>query len=151
MNRVDARKISPEQQKEKRKTALRMRLNGYSYAKIGQLIGVHPRTVQYWWQRYQNKGLKAAVDGARRGQEVGKRRILSAEQERLVQRLIDEKRPDQLELAFALWTRGAIKALIAQRFDINMPIRTVGEYLKRWGCTPQKPLKRTHEEKHEGR
>ena len=27
-----------------------------------------------------------------------------------------------------------------------MPIRTVGEYLKRWGFTPQKPLKRAYEQ-----
>jgi len=28
-----------------------------------------------------------------------------------------------------------------------MPIRTVGEYLKRWGFTPQKPLKRAYEQR----
>ena len=28
---------------------------------------------------------------------------------------------------------------------ITLPIRTVGEYLKRWGFTPQKPLKRAYE------
>ena len=27
-----------------------------------------------------------------------------------------------------------------------MPIRTVGEYLKRWGFTPQKPIKRAKEQ-----
>lgn len=27
-----------------------------------------------------------------------------------------------------------------------MPIRTVGEYLLRWGYTPQKPLKRAYEQ-----
>ena len=27
-----------------------------------------------------------------------------------------------------------------------MPIRTVGEYLKRWGFTPQKPLRRAYEQ-----
>ena len=27
-----------------------------------------------------------------------------------------------------------------------MPIRTIGEYLKRWGFTPQKPLKRAYEQ-----
>ena len=28
-----------------------------------------------------------------------------------------------------------------------MPLRTVGEYLKRWGFTPQKPLKRAYEQR----
>jgi len=29
---------------------------------------------------------------------------------------------------------------------MHMPIRTVGEYLKRWGFTPQKPVKRAYEQ-----
>lgn len=149
MEREDARKLSPEQQKEKRKIALRMRMNGHEFGEIGKAVGVHPRTVQYWWQRYQEEGLKAAVDGGQRGHEVGKLRTLSAAQEWAVQQLISEKMPDQYKLAFALWTRGAVKELIRKRFGIEMPIRTVGEYLKRWGFTPQKPLKRAYEQKPE--
>ncbi len=70
-------------------------------------------------------------------------------QEGLIQQLMVEKMPDQLKLSFALWTRGAVKELIRQRCGIEMPIRTVGEYLKRWGFTPQKPLKRAYEQKPE--
>jgi transposase len=43
----------------------------------------------------------------------------------------------------------AVKLLIKQRFGIEMPIRTVGEYLKRWGFTPQKPVKRAYEQNSE--
>ena len=51
-----------------------------------------------------------------------------------------------MKLPFALWTRDAVKLLIQQWFGIEMPIRTVGEYLKRWGFTPQKPVKRAYEQ-----
>jgi len=149
MDREDARKLSPERQKEKRKIALRMRMNGHEFGEIGEVVGVHPRTVQYWWQRYQAEGMKSAVDGGKRGSEVGKGRTLSGEQEWVIQQLISEKMPDQLKLAFALWTRGAVRELIRKRCGIEMPIRTVGEYLKRWGFTPQKPLKRAYEQKPE--
>lgn len=53
--------------------------------------------------------------------------------------------PDQLKLAFALWTTEAVALLVKERFDIDMPRRTVGHYLKRWGFTPQKPVKRAYE------
>ena len=52
-----------------------------------------------------------------------------------------DKAPNQLKLSYALWTRDAVKLLIQQHFKYEMPIRTVGEYLKRWGFTPQKPAK----------
>ena len=53
----------------------------------------------------------------------------------------------QLKLDYALWTRKAVMDLIEQETGIRMPIRTVGEYLKRWGFTPQKPVKRAYEQK----
>ncbi len=149
MDKEDARKLKPEQQKEKRKIALRMRMNGREFSEIGETVGVHPRTVQYWWSRYQAEGLKSAVEGGKRGTEVGERRTLSVEQEWAVQQLISEKMPDQLKLSFALWTRAAVQELIHRRFKVDMPIRTVGEYLKRWGFTPQKPLKKAYEQKPE--
>jgi len=36
--------------------------------------------------------------------------------------------------------------LVKQLWAIEMPIRTVGEYLKRWGFTPQKPLRKAYEQ-----
>ncbi|MBI5190710.1 MAG: winged helix-turn-helix domain-containing protein [Nitrospirae bacterium] len=46
----------------------------------------------------------------------------------------------QLRLDFALWTREAVRLLIKQEDGLDMPIRTVGLHLKRWGFTPRKPL-----------
>lgn len=147
MEKDDARKLSPLEQKEKRKTALRMRLKGHTFKEIGEAVGVNLRTVQEWWKVYQSQGLKAAVEGGPRGKHPGERRTLLPEQEGELQRLIVEKMPDQLKLTFALWTRGAVKELIRSRYRIDMPIRTVGEYLKRWGFTPQKPIRKAYEQK----
>lgn len=40
--KIDARKLSPQEQREKRSTALRMREQGYTYKAIGEAVGVHP-------------------------------------------------------------------------------------------------------------
>ena len=66
-----------------------------------------------------------------------------------MQRLICDKRPEQLKMDFALWNRGAIRQLIEQECGISMPMRTVGHYLKRWGFTPQKPIRRAYEQRPE--
>jgi hypothetical protein len=49
-------------------------------------------------------------------------------------------------LPFALWTREAVQELIARRTGLHLSVWTVGRYLKRWGFTPQKPLRRAYEQ-----
>ena len=36
--------------------------------------------------------------------------------------------------------------LIERECGIRIPVRSVGEYLKRWGFTPQKPIRRACEQ-----
>jgi transposase len=54
--------------------------------------------------------------------------------------------PEDYEIDSALWTRQAVQALMEQLSGIKLPIRTVGEYLKRWGYSPQKPTERAYEQ-----
>ena len=63
--------------------------------------------------------------------------------------MLVDKTPDQLKLPFALWTRKAVQEAIVQHYDVKLPIRTVGEYLHRWGFTPQKPVKKAYEQQPE--
>jgi transposase len=97
----------------------------------------------------------AATDGLRAlapkptGRPVGSQRRLTSMQELHIQRLICKHRPEQLKLEFALWNRGAVTLLVKQEFGIDLPIRTMGEYLKRWGFTPQKPITRAYEQRPE--
>lgn len=52
---------------------------------------------------------------------------------------------NRMRLPFALWNRRTAMELIKAQFDIDMPIRTVGKYLLRWGNTPPRPMKRALE------
>ncbi|MBK8092739.1 MAG: IS630 family transposase [Verrucomicrobiaceae bacterium] len=52
-----------------------------------------------------------------------------------------------MKLPFALWTRKAVAQLLDNRFGLKLPVRTMGLYLKRWGFTPQKPLKKAYEQR----
>lgn len=46
---------------------------------------------------------------------------------------------------FSRWSRAAVGQLIEQEFGIRLQVRSVGNYLTRWGFTPQKPIKRAYE------
>lgn len=144
----DARSLPAAVQEEKRRTAVRMREAGDTFAEIGAVLGVHWATVHGWWQRYEAGGVEALA-AKRRGRRVGTQRTLTPAQERMIQRLVTDQTPDQLKMPFALWSRAAIGALIRRRYGVRMPVRTIGHYLKRWGFTPQKPLKRAYEQRPE--
>jgi transposase len=83
---------------------------------------------------------------ARGGRPKASGRALSKLDEHRVQDWVCKRCPDQLQLPFALWTRKAIQLLIAKRCGVKLSIRAVGEYLARWGYTPQKPIRRAYEQ-----
>ena len=141
MEKTDTGKLKPEVQQELRNHAIRLRKSGMAYKQIGEIVGVHPTNVCKWWKAYEQGG-KKAVRHKKRGRRKGDCRTLTKDQERELQREIKDRCPDQLKLPFSLWTRIAVQQLVKQLYAIQMPIRTVGGYLKRWGFTPQKPLNR---------
>lgn len=145
MENTDARKLKPEVQQELRKQAIRLCKKGIVQKQIAEILGVYPTTVSKWWRAYKKDGAKA-IRVKKRGRPTGACRTLSIEQEKQIQKAIVDKEPNQLKLPFALWTRIAVQQLIRELFGLKMPIRTVGEYLKRWGYTPQKPLRRAYEQ-----
>jgi transposase len=141
---TDARKLSTEQQELLRQQAIRLRLKGKTFREIGQLLNVHPDTVGRWYQRYEAGG-KAALTVQKRGPKNKPRRLTEAQEQRVIEAVKDQM-PDQYKLGFALWTRRAIAQLIKQFWGIDIPVRTLGDYLKRWGFSPQKPLKKAWEQ-----
>ena len=117
---------------------------GMTRGDIAPLVGAHRNTVGQWIRDWKQGGMKA-LKPDQPGRPVGSGRRLTAEQEEQIRRCLIDRCPDQLKLPFALWTRDAVKQLIGQKFGIDLPIRTVGWYLKRWGFTPQKPVRRAYE------
>ena len=145
MEKVDARKLSPEIQQQLRNQAIRLRKSGRKYKEIAEILGVHHTTACKWFKKHERGGQKGVILG-KRGRRLGACRTLTDEQEKQVRTIIRDKAPEQLKLSFALWTRLSVQQLILQQWGVRMPIRTVGEYLKRWGFTPQKPLRRAYEQ-----
>ena len=145
MEKIDPRKLSTDAQQQLRYQVIRLRKQGRKHNEISAITGVSRCSCSTWWTLYKNGG-KKALRIKQRGRPLGSCRTLSLEQEKILQKNMRDKCPDQLKLPFALWTRFAVKQLIKQLWTIDMPIRTVGEYLKRWGFTPQKPLRKAYKQ-----
>lgn len=144
--KTDARNLSPEAQEEKRKTAINLRKQGMSFEAIGDAVGASRVAVSGWWKRYESSGIKS-LKAKRRGRKTGEHRRLSVKQESAIKKMIVDKTPDQIKMPFALWSRKAVGLLIESKYEIKMPVRTIGLYLERWGFTPQKPAKRAYEQR----
>lgn len=87
-----------------------------------------------------------AIRPALRGRNPGKGRPLTQVQEDSIQRIIIYNRLEQLKMDFFLWIRAAVGQLIEQEYGIKLHVRSVSKYLKRWGFTQQKPIKRAYEQ-----
>jgi transposase len=141
----DGRRQSKEQQVGARRRAMVLLKQGWHEKDIAEALGMHERTVRQWKAHQRDHGTEALLRDER-GRQRGEGRKLSAAQEKEIVRLIADRLPEQLKLPFALWTRRAVAGLLEQRFGIKLPVRTMGVYLKRWGFTPQKPLKKAYEQ-----
>ena len=145
--KMDTRK-SPGSLYEVRKMIVRMHKSGLGPMAIVEQTGVSWGAVHKAITLYAEGGV-AALKPARRGCKKGTARRLTPEQEKDIQKAICDKRPEQMKMEFALWTREAVMKYIEEHHGIRLPVRTVGDYLARWGFTPQKPIKVAYEQKPE--
>ena len=148
MDKEDARFQTLEQLHERRKQIVRLHRKGYGVMRIVELSGLSYPTVRGVIDLYEQGGV-VAIKPAFRGKRAGEGRSLTGEQEQRVRQVICDKRPEQLKMDFALWNRAAVMQLIERECGIKLSVRGVGNYLKRWGFTPQKPIKRAYEQRPE--
>jgi transposase len=148
MRQNDSRNLKLEALNERRRQVVECRKRGMTQEEVSALIGMSTVTIGKIDKLYREGGLKA-VEVVKEGRPVGKGRILTSEQERDAQRLIMDRTPDQLKLPYALWTREAVGEMIQRRYQRKLTVRSVGNYLKRWGYTPQKPLQKAYEQRPE--
>lgn len=145
MEKTDFRTMPEGFRDEIRKKAIKLLIEGKSQQEVAKLLDVHYNSVCTWWRKYRSGGI-VEVKAKKRGVRSEQKKLLSAAQECAVQKMIVDKMPDQLKLPYGLWTRKAVKELIKQEFGIDLAVRTMGDYLQKWGYTPQKPAKRAYEQ-----
>ena len=143
MKHKDARSLSPSAQQEIRIRAVKAVLEGRKQVEVAQLFGVTRQALGNWvkaYKEYGEQGLQAKRQGRPKGIS------LKGWQASKVVRKIVGHHPDQLRLPGYLWTRSSVGKLIENMFGITLSKWTVGRYLRRWGLSPQKPLRRAYEQ-----
>jgi transposase len=143
MKKSDCRKLSPEAQEALRKRVVDAVLGGMKQEEAAKVFGVARSSLNNWLATYRSAGEKG-LNRQKRGPKGGT--SLESWQAAQTVRTITGRCPDQLQLPFALWTREAVVELMSRKFGVKVSVWTAGRYLKRWGLTPQKPLRRAFEQ-----
>jgi transposase len=134
----------PKAQEDIRCKAVKAYLDGRNKTEIAEIFGVTRQEVTKWVNTYENRGAKA-IKAKRRGRSKGGKKLLTRHEVQTAKMVMD-RYPDQLKLPFYLWTRQAVADLVERRFGVSLSIWTMGRYLKAWGLTPQKPIRKTYEQ-----
>jgi transposase len=140
----DARKLAPAAQAHLRRLVIKAVRAGISQTAAAKTYGVSLRAVNKWVAIDKVGGLRA-LKPKRRGRRLGQGGRLRVDQAQRIRSLIVGKMPDQLKLPFYLWTRAAVACLIARDYGLTVSLTTVGRYLKAWGMSAQKPVRRAYE------
>ncbi len=139
----DARKLGSAALTLLRRQVVQAVRGGMTQTQAARTFGASLRVVSKWMRLDREGGLRA-LKLKRRGRRAGAG-CLSLDQARHIRQMVADRMPDQWKLPFYLWTRAAVASLIAREYGIEVSLVTVGRYLKAWGMSPQKPIKRAYE------
>ena len=142
----------PDGRRESNDVLDALRLRAVHARELGYTVSISPPSWEFV-RKPSRDGVRGMTAGARRrylgiapGGLSVPAVVLTSGQERGIQQMIETKSPEKLKIPSALWTRQAVQELIKQQVGIRLPIRTVGEYLRRWGDTPQRPVRKAYKQ-----
>jgi transposase len=141
----DARRLSPQAQEDLRRRVVAAVKDGMTQAAAARVFNVSPKAVWRWVDAFDRNGNRALRAGVR-GRRPGEQKTLDPRQEARVRRAVLGKYPDQVALPGLVWTRPQVRDLVRRWFGVGLSLVTIGKYLRSWGLSPQKPVRKAYEQ-----
>ena len=143
METTNLKHVGVETRRKFKELIVNLHNKGKKGVEIAELLNISEQAVSRVVRSYKKIGL-ACLNEKPRGRVFGAQRTLVSEQEEEILRIITEKSPDVVGIAAYLWSRAAIQQLIRETYGINMPLRSISNYLNRWGMTCQRPTRKAY-------
>jgi len=125
---------SPEARYDHRLHGLLLLCKGMSTYEVGDLLGHSPRTIQYWFHRFQEEGLNGLIDAEGRGRrsslDPGQWKRLGADL---------RKPPTALGYSQGQWDGVLLSHHLHQAFDVKMGVRQCQRLFHQLGFRRRKP------------
>lgn len=116
-----------------------------SQVQAAEVFDVSLRSISRWLKAEREYGKRGLRNG-RAGRRPGEQKALSKRTQRMICRIMLIQTPEQAGGEGLLWTRAAVADLIERRWEISLSLPTIGKYLKSWGLSPQRPIRRAYEQ-----
>jgi transposase len=147
---VNNLKLSPEEQENLRLRIIRtakknLKPNGKpNMTLVAEICECSKGHVSGTWKKYIAGGI-SAVKAVKMGRPQNSGR-LTKEQQKQIQKQIVDKCPDQLRLKGFLWDRQCVCDFAYRLFKVKLTVQAMGKYLKKWGFSAQRPVKRNYKQ-----
>ena len=145
MEYIDLRKVGREGLKEIRRQVVRLKRMGKTGKEREELTGVRQNRASEIWTAYQREG-EASLERKKYGRKPGSHMVLDVEEQADIRKVIEEKRPEDFGITGVLWTLGRTREYIQKRFRKAVNERTLSDYMRRWGMSCQRPVKRARKQ-----
>ncbi len=107
---------------------------GMTCPEVGRILGDAPRTVEYWVDRFEDKGLAGLSEGERPGRPG---RLTPAQLKAIDAAL--RKQPRSVGLAGTIWDGKTLSAYLEKKFDVDLGVRQCQRLFRRFGFRLRKP------------
>ena len=145
MEYINLRKLSSGELKQVRRQVVRLKVMGKTGKEIEELTGVRQNRVSEIWTAYQRRG-EAALEVNRGGRPEGAGRILLPEEETEIRETIINRQPKEFGLPGSLWTLNKVCEYVWKTYRKKMTDGCVSDYMRRWGLSCQRPVKRARKQ-----
>ena len=145
MTYIDLRKLSSGELKQIRRQIVQLKKMGKSGKEIEELTGVRQNRASEIWTAYQSRG-EAALEVNWGGRPEGSGRILLPEEEAKVRETIETRQPKEFGLPGSLWTLKKVCEYVWKTYRKKMSDRCASDYMRRWGLSCQRPVKRARKQ-----
>jgi transposase len=139
--KFNIQKLGSHVQEEVRKKIIREMKRHGDTKEVAKICECSLSHVQCTWKKYKDGGVKA-IAAVKMGRPVGKCCKLNPKQEAAIKKHITDKSPIEAGLSGHLCGRKEVSELVKKQYGIEMPVTTMGDYLRKWNFTPQRQKKK---------
>jgi transposase len=147
VSEFDGRRLSPAAQEVVRLRVVAALESGRvrTYREAAEMFGVSRRSVGTWWRKYRAGGREVLAVPVK--SRTGRDEAISAADRAVVFTAMADYTPEELLIGGPLWTRALVAELIRMVVGVTMTEQGVGKWLRRHGFSPQRPARRSYQQK----